>query len=215
MIGPERGQKRPIRVFLVDDHAVVRDGVRRLIDDEADLTVTGEAGGGVEFLAQLATVECDVLVLDLSMPGRPGFDVLREVRAMRPDIRVLILSVYPESQYAASLLHAGAHGYLSKGRSSRQLLAAIRTVASGQVIAPPQATAALPGGLRALHEALTDRETEIFRRLAEGAAPLDIALELGLAQSTVATHVARIKDKLEVASLGEIVRYAHRHRLTE
>ena len=146
MIGPERGQKKPIRVFLVDDHAVVRDGVRRLIDDEADLTVTGEAGGGVELLAQLATLECDVLVLDLSMPGRPGFDVLREVKAMRPDIRVLILSVYPESQYAASLLHAGAHGYLSKGRSSRQLLAAIRTVALGKSSRPPRRPPRCPAG---------------------------------------------------------------------
>lgn len=204
-----------IKVFIVDDHAVVREGVRRLLEDEPDLDVSGEAGGGVEVLARLATLECDVLLLDLSMPGRPGFDVLQQVKAKRPDIRVLILSVYPEAQYAASLIHAGATGYLGKGRSSKDLLAAVRAVAAGQVVGPPQIAAQPQDALRAPHELLTDRETEIFRRLAEGTAPQDIALELGVAQSTVATHVARIKDKLEVTSLGEIVRYAHRHRLVE
>lgn len=203
------------RVFLVDDHAVLRAGIRRLLEDEADFEVTGEAAGGVEFLNKLDATECDVVVLDLSMPGRSGFEVLQEVKKRRPDIKVLVLSVYPESQYAASILHAGASGYLGKGRSSDELLAAIRRVARGEQLVPASAEAQLRAGVAAPHETLSDRETEVFRRLAEGVSPTDIALEMGLSHSTVSTYVSRIKDKLNVTSLGEIVQYAYRHRLVE
>lgn len=208
-----------IRVFLVDDHAVLRAGLRRLLEDEDDMQIAGEAAGGVEALSKLATIACDVVVLDLSLPGRSGFDVLTEIRARRPDLKVLVLSVYPESQYAARLLKAGAAGYLSKGRSSDDVLEAIRTVAKGRrylthtaaerILDLEQHRGQLP------HETLSERESEVFRRIAEGASPTDIAAEMKLSGSTVSTYVARIKQKLDVTSLGEIVQYAYRHKLVE
>lgn len=208
-----------IRVFLVDDHAVLRAGLRRLLEDEGDFEVVGEAGGGVEAMSKLATAECDVVVLDLSLPGRSGFDVLQEVLAKRPGLRVLVLSVYPEAQYAARLLRAGAMGYLSKGRGSDEVVRAIRTIAAGD----RYLTKTAAEGVEALesrrgqlpHETLSEREADVFRRIAEGVSPTDIAAEMKLSASTVSTYVARIKDKLEVASLSEIVQYAYRHHLVE
>ncbi len=210
---------KKIRIFLLDDHPVVRAGVRRLIDDEPDLHVVGEASGGVEMMKMLPTLECDIVILDLSLPGRAGFEVLDELQKTRPDIRVLILSVYPEAQYAARLLRAGASGYLSKVRGSGEILTALRTIAKGERYLTKMAAQSLENfeqsGGKLPHEALSEREAEVFWRLAQGAAPGDIGEDLGLSPSTVGTYVARIKDKIGAATLGEIVAYAHRNRLVE
>lgn len=208
-----------IRVFLADDHPVVRDGLRKVIDGQLDMKVVGEAGDGWQVIDGLPTLDCDVMLLDLSLPGKSGIDVLKEIRVRRAGIKVLIFSVYPENQYSARLMKSGAAGYLSKGRSSDDVVSAIRTVASGQRYMTAKVASQMlnvQGAKEGLpHESLSERESDVLRRLAEGVTPTEIAEQLGLSVSTVGTYVARLKEKLGCTSIGEIVNYAFRHKLVE
>jgi DNA-binding NarL/FixJ family response regulator len=208
-----------IRVFLADDHAVVRDGLRRILHHTDDIQVVGEAGDGRAVLEWLRRGgdgggACDVVVLDLNMPGLGGIDVLRQLRAQHPRLPILILSMYAEDQYAVRLLRAGASGYLAKGRSSDTVLDAIRRVASGhryvtenvaeRLLADRDLPDAPP------HESLSQREHQVFTLLIEGKSPSDIANELHVSASTVSTYIARIKKQLGAQTIGEIIRYASR-----
>ena len=203
-----------IRVFLADDHAIVRDGLRRLLAETSDIVVAGEAGKGREVLERVGTEPWDVLILDLSFDDMGGLEVLRRLREMAPQRPVIVLSMYPEAQYAVRVLKMGAAAYLSKGRSSDELLAAIRAVAAGRRYVTAQVADALigagTGGGGAPHERLSEREHQVFLLVAEGRAPGEIAAELNLSPSTVSSHLVKIREKLGVRTNGEMMQYAYR-----
>jgi DNA-binding NarL/FixJ family response regulator len=193
-----------IRVFLADDHPVVRLGVRALLSTEDDLEVVGEAGDGREAvrLASLADWAVDVLVLDVSLPKLNGMEVLTQVRVLHPTMPVLMLSMYAESQYARHLLSLGASGYVSKDRSEEELVAAIRAVHRGETFVS-----------RVLDDelvALTPRQLQILGLLAEGKSVSAMAKELGLSISTVSTHLGLARERLGARSSAELVALAER-----
>lgn len=201
-----------IRVFLADDHTLFREGVRRVLEANEGIRVVGEAGEAAEVLARVSRATCDVLVLDLAMPGGGGLEVLRRLRERDPKPGVIILSMYAEDQYAIRLLRAGASAYLTKGRSASELVAAVRKVAAGgRYLTETIAEQALGAPDDAApHTRLSNREQQIFQLLAQGKTPSEIAAQLDLKPSTVSTYIARIKDALDAQSIGDIVRYAAR-----
>lgn len=206
-----------IRVFIADDHAIVRAGIRQLLETASDIEVVGEASDGRKALLLLESTPCDVLLLDLSLPVLSGGEVLKRVREKWPQLPVLILSMYPEEQYARRLLNSGAAGYLSKDRSEDELLEAVRRLAAGrsyvtatvaeQTFAAPHTRSSAP------HESLTAREHQIFTLIIQGRTVSEIAAELDLGGSTVSTHMAHIKAKLGVRTAAEFASYAHREGL--
>ncbi|MCX7960639.1 MAG: response regulator transcription factor [Burkholderiales bacterium] len=205
-----------IRVLLADDHALVREGLRRLLEASADIRVAGEAASGDEALARVRANDYDVAVLDLSMPGLSGIDLVRRVKLEKPALRVLVLSMHAEQQYAARALRAGASGYLTKEAAPAQLVAAIRKIAAGGVHITEAAAASLVNDLAGdgpPHTRLSDREFQVLRLLAAGKSPTEIANELHLSVKTVSTHKARVQEKLGVSSTAELVRYALEHKL--
>jgi DNA-binding NarL/FixJ family response regulator len=201
-----------IRVFIADDHGVVRAGVRALLASQPTLEVVGEADsvdGVMDFFSR-ADRDADVLVLDLSLRGGSGVEVLRRVRALRPRLAVLVHTMYAESQYAARMRAEGAAGFLCKDRSEDLLVEAVLTVARrGEVVDAGELPRAPAGG----HHDLTARELQVFMMLAAGTSVSEVAHTLGLSMSTVSTHVGRIRAKLGAQTVGEIVAYAHRHGL--
>lgn len=205
-----------IKVFLVDDHGVVRAGLRHVLCLEPDIQVVGEAADGWKALDLLGRPELavDVLVLDLSMPRLSGTEVLRRVLEIRPGLAVLIVSMYGEAQFASGLLAQGAAGYLSKDRADAEIVDAVRALARGRLYAA-RTLAAERGANRPAHESLSPREVQVFMLLIEGRTPTDIAAELDLGASTVSTHIAKIRTKLGVQNIAEIVTYAHRNGLID
>lgn len=206
-----------IRVFLADDHAVVRAGLERVISAAADMTVAGTAADGRQVLLSAeAGAEWDVLVLDLSLPRVSGTEVLRRLRSLRPSLPILILSMYPEDQYAIRLMREGASAYLSKEQPLEELLAAIRRLAAGGTyLTAGQAAQVVKGqgaeaAERPLHARLSAREHQVFVLIINGRTVSEIAAELNLSASTVSTHLAHIKDKLGARSITDVVSYAHR-----
>lgn len=208
----------PIRVVLSDDHPIVRAGIRTLLSTAEDVVVVGEAEDGWRTLRLLEHLECDVLLLDLSLPDLGGMEVLHRLRARGDKPHVLILSMYAEEHYAAALLSSGAAGYLSKDRSEDVVLQAIREVARTGRYVPAEgaarAAAAAPAAASPdVLGTLTPRERELFHRLAEGYSVGEIAAELGVGSSTVSTHLARVRSKLGVRNASELVAFAHRHKI--
>ena len=203
-----------IRVFIADDHAIVRRGLRDVIGAAEDMTVTGEAADGRAVLDAIAEPNFDVLVLDLSLPRVNGTEVLRRMKIDRPQLPVVILSMYPEDQYALRLLKEGAAAYLSKDRPPDELLLAIREVSAGRRYVTQEvanlALEARANGERAPHETLSAREYQVFTLLYQGQSVSDIAAELDLTSGTVSNHVAAIRTKLSVRTIADIVRYAVR-----
>jgi two-component system invasion response regulator UvrY len=203
-----------IRVLLVDDHSIVRDGLKRILAATADLAVTGEAASGEAALALVKANDYDLAMLDMSMPGLSGIDLIKRLKLEKPKLRILVLSMHGEQQYAARALKAGAAGYLNKDSASELLLGALRKVAAGGVhIGEVAAAALLQSGDKPPHESLSDREFEVLRLLVEGLGPTDIGERLHLSVKTVSTHKTRILEKLNVTSTAELVRYALEHRL--
>ncbi len=208
-----------IRIFIADDHAIVRHGLRELIASTSDMKVVGEAADGRQLLNVAAELDCDLLILDLSLPRVNGPEVLRRLRQMRPSLPVLVLSMYPEDQYAIALVRSGAAGYLCKDRPSHELLEAIRKVAAGkayftetiaqQFLATPTPSDEPP------HAKLTAREHQVFTLIIQGRTSSEIAAELDLTAGTVSNHLAKIKEKLSAHSVAEIVRYAYRAGLID
>ncbi|MEZ4411063.1 MAG: response regulator transcription factor [Polyangiales bacterium] len=200
-----------IRAVLADDHAIVLGGLRRLLAETGDIEVVGVASDGRQALKLcLGELAWDVLVLDLSLPRVGGLEVLRRVRAARPDAKVVVLSMYPEEQYAPQLRRDGAAAYVSKSMPPETLVDAIRAVAAGEPVtaAPPAAPSGAPDALP--HRSLSSRELQVFNLVFEGYSVTEIAAQLDLHASTVSNHLRAIKAKLEVNSVAEIVRYAHR-----
>lgn len=208
------------RVAIADDHAIVREGLRRILAGDTSIEVIGEAKDGHEVMALVRAGGLDVLLLDLSMPGRSGVDLIRQVKSERPEVRILVLSMHDEQQYAVRSIRAGASGYLTKDTAAQQLVSAIGRIAGGSLFITPAVAEALAMGLQAPteelpHKRLTDREYEILLLLAGGASITAIAERLHLSVKTVSTHKTHILEKMNLASLADLVRYSITHRLLE
>jgi len=209
-----------IRVLVVDDHAIFRRGLRTILDEAGDMEVGCEAGSGAEAIDRLRGCRCDIAVLDIAMPDRSGIEVLDHIKAWRPDMPVLVLSVYPEDQYAMRLIKMGAAGYMNKESAPTQLLDALRRIASGKryispALAEQLAEEQVAGGDLPPHETLSNREYQVFARLVSGASVSEIAEAMSLSVKTVSTYRARVLDKLRLKGNAELVRYALQHGLTE
>lgn len=207
-----------IRVTIVDDHPLVRRGLRETLSAEADITVVAEASRSEEVLASLAARPTDVLLLDLSMPGRGGLEVLGDVRHEYPRVRILVVSAYQEALYGVRAVRAGASGFLAKSSPTTELVQAVRAVyTEGRYISPAVGAALLeyaraeqPG---ARHDALSPRELQVLQRIVEGQAASEIADGLSLSVKTVSTYRRRLLDKLGLTGTADLVRYAVEHRL--
>ena len=202
-----------IRILIADDHKIVRDGLKRILAAAGDLQVAGEAASGDQALALVRAHDYDVAMLDMSMPGLSGIDLIKRLKAEKPALKLLVLSMHGEHQYAARALKAGASGYLTKDSAAEQLVVALRKVAAGGVHVSEAAAASLMAAEKRLHGALSDREFEVLRLLASGLGPTDIGERLHLSVKTVSTHKARILEKLELDSTADLVRYAMEHKL--
>lgn len=212
-----------IRVLLVDDHTILRAGLRLLLEAEPDLTVVGEAGSGAEALEQARALQPDVVVLDLGLPGMSGLDVLREVRELGPDIRVLVLSMYTNEDIVQHVFLAGGLGFVTKRAAAQEVAEAIRTVFRGgrylsadlahlrEYRDRPGRTAGEPGAATPGPGKLSRREREVLRLIASGYATGEIAARLGISPKTVETHRRRIMEKLHLSGRPELVRYALQH----
>ena len=206
-----------IRVMIADDHAVVRDGLRHILERAGGFEIVAEAadGGEVPRLARESAPE--LLLLDLSMPGRSGLELIRLLRAERPALRILVLTMHAEEQYVMRAFRAGAAGYLTKESAATELLNAIAKVAAGGTYVSQAIAEKLAAGLQEAQEVphlrLSDREMEVYRRLVAGEALVDIAVALCVSAKTVSTYKMRIMEKLELANDAALVRYAIHHRL--
>jgi len=209
-----------IKVGIVDDHAIVRSGLRHFLSEQVDLRVVGEAASGREAIDLVRTVPIDVLVMDLAMPGHSGIDALAMLRAKAPQMGILILSGYPEAHYAITLIRQGASGYLNKECEPAEIVEAIRTIALGRryltaAVADLLAQQLHRPGDAPAHEQLSERELQVFLRLARGQAPGEIAQALSLSVKTVSTYRTRLLEKLGLASNSDITYYALKNRLID
>lgn len=209
-----------IRILIVDDHPIVRAGLRRIAEDDRGIIVTGEAPSGDAALAALRQFVADVVLLDVSMPGSPFTDTLRRLREQHPTVRILVLSAHPEDQWAVRALRGGASGYLTKDHSPEQLLDAIRRVHRGGRYVSPSLAERLAAQLGhdfvgAPHEQLSDREFDVLRALGSGRTVKDIAAALGLSPKTVSTYRVRLMEKMGFTSNADLVRYSAEHGLLD
>lgn len=207
-----------IRLLIADDHPVVREGLRRIIAEQPGMIAAGEAATGDEVLAKLRALAIDVVLLDISMPGRGFLDVLEELRAKEPTVRILVLSMHPEEQYAVRAFRAGAAGYLTKDHSPEQLVEAIGKVMRGGRFVSASLAESLARDLatntnRPLHELLSRREYQVLCLLGSGQSVKETASRLGLSPKTASTYRARLLEKMRVSSNADLVRYAAQHDL--
>ena len=207
-------------VLLVDDHSIVRQGLKNLIELEPDLNVTGEAASGLEALNLVRANSYDVMVLDISMPDKNGVDTLHDLKHIAPNLPVLILSGYAEEQYALNLIRSGCKGYLSKGADSTEIIKAIRTIASGKRYISAELAELMTEQLshpseKQLHEMLSQREFQVFFKLAGGISPTEIGTELNISTKTVSTYRMRILEKMSLKSNADLTYYAIKNGLIE
>ena len=207
-----------IRILIVDDHPIVRAGLRRIAEDDRGISVTGEAASGDDALRALHQLIADVVLLDVSMPGPPFTETLRRLREEQPTVRILVLSAHPEDQWAVRALRGGASGYLTKDHSPEQLLDAIRRVHRGGRYVSPSLAERLAAQLGqdfvgAPHEQLSDREFDVLRGLGSGRTVKEVAASLGLSPKTVSTYRTRLMEKLQFATNADLVRYSSEHGL--
>jgi two-component system invasion response regulator UvrY len=207
-----------IKVVLCDDHAMVRRGIRDTLAEAVDIQVTGESGSYAEVRELLRQVPCDVLVLDLNLPGRGGMEVLASLRESDSPVRVLIVSMFAEDQYAIRCLRAGAHGYLNKAGDPAELVLAVRAIAQGRRFVTPMVSEMLVDSLAApgaetLHAALSEREMQTLLKIASGKKLSDIAEELMLSPKTVSVYRSRLLEKLKLSNNAELTVYAIRNEL--
>jgi len=217
---PVPAVRRGIRVFVVDDHPVVREGVKQLVAETSDLVVAGEAATPGEALAALHEGSWDVAIVDLSMPGVSGLELLQQVKRDRPELPVVILSMHAENQFAVRALKAGAAGYVTKESTPEELVRAIRKVYGGgtyvsATLAEKLATDLSRGARSGAYEALSAREFEVLRQLGAGRAVKQIARALHLSEKTVSTYRTRVLKKLDLTTTAAVIRYALEHRLID
>lgn len=210
-----------IRVLIVDDHALLRAGVREMLSSEDDLQVVGEAGSAEEALELLnCGQEVDVVVLDITLPGQSGIELLQQLRRERPELSILVLSMHPERSFAVRLMRAGANGYVPKMIVPEELVKAVRAVGTGHRYITPVVAELLASEFASeedgpVHNKLSERELQVFTRIARGISPAVMANELGLSVKTVSTYRARILEKMSMRSNAEIAAYAVRNQLVD
>lgn len=205
-----------VRVLLVDDHALVRHGLRRILEDESDLQVVGEAGGGEEAISLALVVRPDVIVLDMAMPDINGLQAAREILKQRPGSRILVLSMYADEQYVRNALDAGVQGYILKGALATDMVRAVRAVANGQQYLSPELSGQLIRALQTKgaqaepdpYDRLTPREKQVLQLIAQGKSNKEIAVLLDLSVNTVAVHRTNLMNTLQLHKAAELVLYA-------
>jgi DNA-binding NarL/FixJ family response regulator len=209
-----------IKILIADDHTIVREGLKQILADTADMVVAGEAANGREVLERVRSEDWDVVLLDLAMPGNDGLDTLKELKLEKPKLPVLVLSIYPEEQYAVRLLKAGASGYLTKESAPEELIAAIRKVSNHGKYVSPSLAEKLAFYLetdreRPIHETLSDREYKVMLLIASGKTVTEISEEIALSVKTVSTYRARALAKLRMKNNSEFTYYALKHGLVK
>jgi DNA-binding NarL/FixJ family response regulator len=209
-----------IKTLIADDHAVVRRGLKQILQETPDIIASGEASDSCEVLDLVRKHSWDVLLLDISMPGRSGLDILREIKQISPQLPVLVLSMHAEEQFASRVLKSGAAGYLPKESAPEELVKAIRKVhAGGKYISPSQAEKLVylfeGSSEKPAHETLSNREYEVLRLIASGKTVTQIGKEISLSVKTVSTYRARILEKMNLQSSAELTHYAIKNRLVE
>lgn len=209
-----------IRILIADDHAIIRDGLKQIFSDTDDIVVAGEAANGHEVLVRVRQQDWDALLLDMSMPGKNGLDLIRQIKIEKPALPILVLSMHSEEQYALRALRAGASGYLTKESDSELLIAVIRKVAAGGVyvgamLAEQMARERMPNAEQLPHTLLSEREYQIFLMIVAGRGLTEIAELLSLSVKTVSTHKTRILRKMNMTNQAELIRYAIAHHLAE
>ena len=209
-----------IGVFIADDHPVVRQGIRQIVAATDDITVVDEATTGHEALQRLSDVECDLVLLDLSLPDIDGLDLLKQLKREHPQRPILILTMHSEDQFALRALKAGASGYLTKESAPAELVGAVRKVVAGgryisQRLAESLAAHLGPDAEKPVHERLSDREYQVLRLIAAGRSTRDISTQLSLSSKTVSTYRARLLDKMGMKTSAELMAYAVRHHLAD
>jgi DNA-binding NarL/FixJ family response regulator len=207
-----------IKVFIVDDHEIIREGLKMILKEESDIVVVGEAQNGAQAIDKIRKVDCDIMLLDMNMPGRNGIDLLMDIKALRPKLHILVLSIHPEDKFALKTLKSGASGYLCKDTALEELVVAIHKINSkGRYIstslAEQLAFDVIPESDADPHDLLSNREREILIKIASGIKAKDIADELGLSISTVFTYRLRIFEKLNVKNNVELTHYAIEKKL--
>jgi two-component system invasion response regulator UvrY len=209
-----------IKVLIADDHSILRHGLKTILARDLEGAVCGEAKDAQEALAKVQSDRWDLVILDLSMPGRSGLDVLRDIKGIRPKLPILVLSAHPEDQYGKRILKAGAFGYLNKESAPEELIKAIRKVLEGGLYVSPALAERLALDLsedatRPVHETLSEREFEVLKMIASGKTNAQIAEELHLSATTVSTYRARILEKMRMGTNAELMRYALKNRLID
>jgi len=207
-----------LQILIADDHEMFREGIKRICEDNPGIVVAGEASNGNEVLEKVADREYDLLLLDIAMPGLNGLDTLKQLKTLKPSLRVLVLSMYPDDEYAVRAIKAGAAGYLTKAKASRELMEAIKKISDGgnyinasvaeKLLFEMKSETSIP-----LHKTLSDREYQILNMIVRGKKVGEIADELSLSVKTVSTYKVRILNKMEMKSTAELVKYAVEHKL--
>jgi DNA-binding NarL/FixJ family response regulator len=209
-----------LRILIADDHPIVRQGLKQIIAETSDMIVAEEANNGLEVLSKVGASNCDVVLLDISMPGRNGVDILRQLKNERPRLPVLILSIHPEEQYAVRALRSGASGYLTKESAPDELITAIRKVSMGGKYVSSSLAERLAYELESIdeqlpHKTLSDREYQIMVLIASGKTVTEIAEELLLSIKTISTYRSRIMEKMKMKNNAELTYYAIKNRLVD
>lgn len=209
-----------IQILIADDHAIIRRGLKQIIEEGGEMRVVAEAESGIDALRKIRQIECDVVLLDISMPDMSGIDVLKQIHAERPQLPILILSIYPEDQYATRLIKAGAAGYMTKESVPSEVVKALLHVAGGKKYISPVVAEILASQLgtdeeKLPHQTLSDREYQIFLLLASAKAVSEIADILALSVKTVSTYRGRVLEKMRLKNNAELMRYAVDNQLTQ
>ena len=209
-----------IKILIVDDHAIVREGLSRIIQSEQDMVVAGMAKDGSEVIRLMLDNEVDVVILDISMPGKSGLDLIKDLKQVQPLVKILMLSMYPEERFAMRSLKAGASGYLTKEMAPEEIVTAIRTIYSGRKYITPALADMIADELqnpseKVPHEMLSDREFEVLCMLAIGKPVVEIAATLSLSESTVSTYRMRILQKMNLKNNSDLIHYGIEHGLVD
>lgn len=218
-VSPNPALPRRLRVLIADDHPIMREGIKRIIDECGDIEILGEASNGNEVLTMLDTETFDQVILDLSMPGRSGIELIRQIRKQNPSVPILVLTMYSEAEYALRAIRAGAQGYLNKDCAYLQLIQAIRKLASGHPYISSEVAEQLVASLCLRqndlpHQALSDREFQVFTLLVEGKTLSEVAQQLYLSIKTVSTHKTNLMTKMRIHTFSELIQYAVKNHLT-
>ena len=207
-----------INVFIADDHALIREGIKKLLSPFSDIKLVGETADPFEIIELIKKNNCDILILDLSMPGKNGLDLIKEIKTLYPEIKILVMTMMPEDQFAKRTLKIGASGYLTKESAPEELITAIRKIASGRKYISETLAEKLAQDLdetaeKPLQDLLSDREFQVMKMMAAGKSQTEIAGELSIGVSTINTYRSRILEKLNLKSNAELIRFAYQNNL--